>query len=58
MKNIDKIQKMDSTDWLIQAVNDEHLIPSLCFMCIGNNRKCDDNCSQGIYEWLESEATE
>lgn len=46
-----------SSDWLTQASSDEHLIPCLCFMCVGNKGECDDNCSHGIYEWLESEAT-
>ena len=52
MKNIDKIKSMSIEDWQTQILNDEHLIPTLCFMC---NGKCDQHCIHSITEWLESE---
>ena len=55
MKGIDKIKSMTIEDWQTQILNDEHLIPTLCFMCNGN---CDQHCVHSITEFLESDFTD
>lgn len=54
-KNIDKIQKMGILDWHEQACKDEHLTPTLCFMCVGCE-ECLENCASGIEKWLNKES--
>jgi len=51
-RNIDKIQSMTIEDWYNQAQNDEHLTPTLCFMCAGCE-KCGEQCAIGIKEYLK-----
>lgn len=51
--NIDKIQSMTISEWVDQVRNDEHLTPSLCFMCVGCE-KCKEKCAIGIEEYLKS----
>lgn len=54
MRNIDKIKAMEVNDWFNQALYDEHITPTLCFMCVGCE-KCKENCAFGIKEWLEKD---
>lgn len=49
---INKIQSMTISDWVDQVRNDEHLTPSLCFMCVGCE-KCNEQCVIGIEEFLK-----
>ena len=51
--NIDKIQSMTIDEWVDQVGSDEHIVPSLCFMCVGCN-KCNEQCAIGIEEFLRS----
>lgn len=39
------------------VISDEHLIPTLCFMCVGCE-ECAEQCSKGIFEWLDQESKE
>lgn len=57
MKNIDKIRQMTADEWSKHASEDEHLIPTLCFMCVGCE-ECAEQCSKGIFEWLDQESEE
>lgn len=57
MKNIEKIQQMTIDDWYDQVTSDFHVVPVLCFMCVGCE-KCNEFCSVGVAEWLEQEAEE
>ena len=50
---IDKIQSMTIDEWIDQVRNDEHIVPSLCFMCVGC-KKCNEQCAIGIEEFLRS----
>lgn len=52
-RNIDKIQSMTIDEWVDQVRNDEHIVPSLCFMCVGC-KKCNEQCTIGIEEFLNS----
>lgn len=54
MKNIEKIQNMTIDDWYSQVEQDEHNIPSLCFMCVGCEN-CNEFCAVGVAEWLDQE---
>jgi len=51
-RGIDKIKNMTVSDWFNQALNDEHLTPDLCFMCVGCE-ECKENCAYGIEQYLE-----
>ena len=51
-KGIDKIKNMSVEDWFKQATCDEHIIPGLCFMCVGCE-ECKENCAYGIEQYLE-----
>lgn len=57
LKNIDKIKAMAVYNWREQIEKDEHLTPTLCFMCVGCE-KCGENCAAGVEEWLEKEIEE
>lgn len=56
-RNIDKIQSMDADAWGKEATVSPHIVPSLCFMCVGCE-ECNENCGQGVKEYLEKEVVE
>lgn len=52
LRNIDKIKAMEVDDWREQIEKDEHITPTLCFMCVGCE-SCNENCAAGVEEWLK-----